>query len=287
VTAGGKLVLVTGSAGFIGSALMQRLAAAGIPAVGYPPSANLAQWDQVQKLEGFETIIHLAARTRVALSYEDPRTFLGENFLATLNLLELARRNQARFILASSYVYGVPQYLPVDVHHPTSALNPYMASKLMSENLGAHYQRDFGVPVVVLRIFNAIGPGQRGDFLFPKILRGLAQGRIRLEDRAPRRDFVYIEDVVDAFVAAISWKDSAWDVFNIGSGGSVSVGQAVDLVLRLSGRAAAVDYQRPVRPAEIPETIADIRKASRLLGWKPRVTLEDGIRRMLQAQELA
>jgi nucleoside-diphosphate-sugar epimerase len=162
-----------------------------------------------------------------------------------------------------------------------------MASKLMSENLGAHYQRDFGVPVVVLRIFNAIGPGQRGDFLFPKILRGLAQGRIRLEDRAPRRDFVYIEDVVDAFVAAISWKDSAWDVFNIGSGGSVSVGQAVDLVLRLSGRAAAVDYQRPVRPAEIPETIADIRKASRLLGWKPRVTLEDGIRRMLQAQELA
>jgi len=285
VTKDGNGVLVTGSSGFIGSALTRRLAAERVPAVGLGLGIDLAEWDQIKNLTGFNAVIHLAARTDLASAYQDPRGFLRNNFLAALHALELARLNHARFILASSYVYGIPQYLPIDEVHPTSGLNPYMASKLMAEDLCAGYQRDFGVPVVVLRIFNAIGPGQKGDFLFPKILRGLAEGRISLGDPRPRRDFVYIDDVVDACIAALAWSDSAFEAFNIGSGSSISVEQAVDMVVRLNGRVSAVEYETPSKPPETPDTVADIRKAARLLRWSPRVAMEDAIRRMLEAQE--
>jgi nucleoside-diphosphate-sugar epimerase len=301
VTKDQNLVLVTGSAGFIGSALMRRLEVEGIPAIGLRPGTDLADWEHVKHLAdsdvknltglvlknvtGFDVVVHLASRVQVSLSYEDPRNFLRDNFLSTLHALELARRNSARFVLAGSYVYGIPQYLPVDERHPTSAISPYMASKLMAEDLCATYHRDFGVPVVILRTFNAIGPRQRGYFLFPKILEGLAVGRISLGDPEARRDFVYIDDVVEAFVAALAWRGSAFEVFNIGSGSSVAVAAVVDKVIRLSGRAAKVEYERHARPSEIPNTVADIRKAAQLLKWKPKIPFETAIRRMLEAQE--
>jgi len=301
VTKDQNLALVTGSAGFIGSALMRRLEAEGIPAIGLRPGTDLADWEHVKHLAGsdvknltglvlknvtgFDAVVHLASRVQVSLSYEDPRNFLRDNFLSTLYALELARRNSARFVLAGSYVYGIPQYLPVDERHPTSAISPYMASKLMAEDLCATYHRDFGVPVVILRTFNAIGPRQRGDFLFPKILEGLAVGRISLGDPEARRDFVYIDDVVEAFVAALAWRGSAFEVFNIGSGSSVAVAAVVDKVIRLSGRAAKVEYDRHARPSEIPNIVADIRKAAQLLKWKPKIPFETAIRRMLEAQE--
>ena len=287
MTANPGPILVTGSDGFIGSALMARLLAHGYSAIGLGRDLDLSDWEQVQNAGAtlsVDTVIHLAARTFVPESYNDPRAFYRNNFLSTLNALELARCRQARFVLAGTPVYGTPQYLPVDELHPTSPANPYMAGKIIAEQLCAGYRRDFGLPVVVLRLFNVFGPGQRGDFLLPRILNGLAEGRICLRDPAPRRDFVYIDDVVDAFLSALSFRDSNVEIFNIGSGRSVSVADLAELVLRLSGRAASVEYDGQTRPREIADIVADIRKAGRVLGWAPRITLEDGIRRILAAR---
>jgi nucleoside-diphosphate-sugar epimerase len=280
-----RRVLVSGCAGFIGSALVRRLTADGVQVIGLGPDAGLTEWNRVKNVTGFDAVVHLAARSHVPSSYQIPHTFHSDNFLTTLNMLELARLNQGRFILASSYVYGIAQYLPVDERHPVSANNPYMASKLIAEELCASYHRDFGVPVVILRTFNVFGPGQRPGFLIPTILNGLAEGRISLGDPTPRRDFTYIDDAVEAYCAAINWRDSSFEIFNIGSGISISVEKLVEMVQRLSGLTVEVEYHSHARPSDIPEILANIRKATQLLAWAPRVTLEEGIRRVLETRD--
>lgn len=245
---------------------------------------DLNDWSAVKDLSGIQAVAHVAGKTYVPPSYESPQLFYRDNLLTTLNLLELARLNGARFVLAGAYVYGVPRYLPVDERHPASALNPYTASKLLSEQLCASYQRDFGVPVTVLRIFNAYGPGQRQEFLIPKIVNGILEGRLALGDPTPRRDFVYIDDVVEALLKALAHESPSSEVFNIGSGQSHSVDQAVGIALRASGRRVPVQYGESLRANEIPDSVADNRKAARVLGWRPSVDLETGIRRMFEAK---
>ncbi|MCW5980206.1 MAG: NAD-dependent epimerase/dehydratase family protein [Bryobacteraceae bacterium] len=280
-----RRVAVAGSSGFLGAAVARRLErdAVNVVRLNRRRGFDLSSPGSLDSVTGLDAVAHLAGRTLVPASYDDAASFYRDNLLPTIHLLELARRNHARLALASSYVYGIPQRLPIDESHPAAALNPYMESKLLAERLCAAYNRDFGVPIVILRIFNAYGPGQREEFLIPKIVRGLMQGRIALGDPAPRRDFVYVDDVAEAFVAALNWTGSAPEIFNIGSGVSVSVEQVVSMLLRLSGRDVEVEFDRQTRPAEIPDAGADIRKAARLLGWTPRVDLESGLRRTWDA----
>jgi len=279
------VVVVSGVDGFIGSALACRLRALGVAVTGLGREVDLTQPECTAGLSGVRAIIHLAAHSSVTESYQNPHRYFQDNYLATLNLLELARLQKARFILAGSYVYGNPQYLPVDERHPTAAFNPYAASKLMSEALCSAYHQNFGVPVTILRIFNVFGPGQRGSLLLPTILSGLDAGRVSLGERTPRRDFVYVDDVTDAFVAALKWDGAAYEIFNIGSGRSISVEEVVENIRKFSGNAFEVHYEKPPRPTEIPDVRADIRKAEEVLGWKARVDFETGIQKILDTRK--
>jgi len=278
-------VLVAGATGFLGAALTARLARDGATFTGVSrgTGVDLTSWEEVEPLGGHDVIVNVAGRASVPASFDDPHGFHRANFLSTLNLLELARRTGARLVHAGSYVYGTPRSLPVDESHPLAAHNPYAASKIASERLCADYHRDAGVAVTVLRIFNVYGPGQRAGFLVPTILDGIRARTIELADPAPRRDFVHLDDVVDALVRAIAWDHDGFTAINVGSGRSVSVADLVEIAVRASGRDVRVRYENVVRPGEIADVVADVRKAAATLGWRPRVDLESGIATLVRA----
>jgi len=276
---------ITGRNGFVGRRLVPRLLAERWTLVGAERTEqpDIADWDAVKTVPPFDVVVHLAARTFVPGSLTDPREYYRVNTGGTLNVLELCRLRRARLVYISAYVYGAPQYLPVDERHPVQATNPYTQSKLLAEDLCRAYHRDFGVASTILRVFNIYGPGQTGDFLIASIVRQLQTGRIVLQDPAPRRDFVHVDDVADACMRAMAHESAGVDCFNIGSGTSISVEDLVRQLVAASGKSAAIEFTGVKRDREIPDTRCDNSKARKHLGWEPRVRLEDGIRDLVRA----
>ncbi len=276
-------VLLAGAGGFVGSAVARALEreAVCLEKAGRRSGADLCDWESVQRLEAAEAIVHLAGPASAPRSWEAPHLFYRSNLLITINLLELARLRKIRLILGSSYVYGVPKYLPIDEQHPTDPSNPYMASKLMAEQLCAAYAKDFAVPVTVLRIFNPYGPGQPGDFLVPTVICGIKQGVLTIRDPEPRRDYVHVDDVAGAVIAALRFRHAGFEAFNIASGAGTSVRELVSLAVRLSGSRVDVTYKSESRRGEVLDVVGDVSKAARRLGWAPRIPLEQGIRSLL------
>jgi UDP-glucose 4-epimerase len=278
-------VLVTGSAGFLGKALTKHLKKQGYSVKGLDlkQGTDVADWDQIKKLRGFQIMIHLAAKTFIPSSFNQPRIFYRSNLLSTVNILELSRINKAKVIFASSYVYGYPNYMPIDENHPTAAHNPYSESKLLAEQLCRGYQRDFGLQMIIMRAFNLYGPGQRKEFLIPHILESTKKGNILLGEPEYKRDYVYLDDAVDAYRKAVEYKHKGLEIFNIGYGKSYSVRELVDLVKNCCGKNVPVQYDENKRKGEIPDAVADIRKARSILGWQPRIDIETGIRKLIQS----
>lgn len=279
--------VVTGSSGFIGKYLTKRLSEIGeeVVPLDFESGYDLTDWGNLEGLPSFDILIHLAANLFVPASYKKPRKFYHDNMLSTLNALELCRINGARLIYASSYVYGDPDFLPIDEDHPVKASNPYMQTKIIGEKLCEGYHRDFNVPIIILRSFNIVGAGQNQNFLIPEIIRQMKLGKVVLKDPRPKRDFVYIDDVVHAFIAAARYRKSDYEVFNIGNGNSYSVQEVIEFLIKLSKDKFTVHYTNEYRPNEILNTVADISKAENLLNWKPKVSLEIALLRILENQE--
>jgi len=275
-------IAVTGSSGFVGRRLVSRLEQAGhqVVALDIASGVDLTNWEQVKRTPAVDYVFHLAARTFVPAAFEDPQSFYHTNLISTLNTLELCRRNSARFIYASSYVYGAPQYLPVDEQHPTGAHNPYAQSKLMGEELCQAYWRDFSISSCILRPFNIYGSGQPESFLIPEIIQKARAGSVCLKDSRPKRDFVYVDDVVDAYMACLNFSKPGLETFNIGSGESVSVEEVARTIAKLLG-CDDISFLGEHRPNEVLDTVADITKAREILNWEPAISLEQGIKRCL------
>jgi len=274
---------MTGHRGFVGRRLHQELQrlAYKVRGIDLQDGQNACDWAHIRKFDGFDVLIHLAALTFVPDSFTAPRDFYANNLLSTLNCLELCRLNKARFILAGSYVYGRPRYLPLDEKHPVFAHSPYSQSKLLSEELCRGYHRDFDLEVVILRQFNIYGPGQRADFLIPKLIAELKGHEIVVNDLDPKRDFVHVDDVVKAYVKALNYRSDSCDIFNIGLGTSYSVQEIITHLRELSKTNKPIRTMKSPRKNEIPESRADISKAEKLLGWKPEIGLKKGLARML------
>lgn len=281
--------MVTGAEGFIGSHLIKALRqneSLKIIPVDHKLGHELLKKESLDSLPNADIIIHLAAKMSVTSAWDDPYTVYNMNINATLNMLEFARkRGVQKFIYPSSYVYGAPQYLPVDEKHPLSANNPYTRSKLLGEQLCRSYSEDYNIPTVILRIFNVYGPGLSGIFLIPTIIAQLHTRRITLKDPAPKRDYIYISDVISAFLKAIEFPTSRCEVFNIGYGASYRVSEVVNSIMKISGIHCDVVYSIEQRKNEIPNIVADIIKARKLLNWAPKVSLEDGLRETLLATD--
>jgi nucleoside-diphosphate-sugar epimerase len=174
-------------------------------------------------------------------------------------------------------MYGDAARQPIAEDSTPVAKNPYALSKKLAEEACAFYAERFGLTISILRPFNIYGPGQAGAFLVPTILRQLGEGRgIRVKDLEPRRDYVYVTDVVEAMVKALSFR-SGFGVFNIGSGTSHSVADLVRIIQDVWGTNLPVLSEGVRRNDEIMDTVADISRAEQQLGWKPRFTLRQGI----------
>ena len=280
-------IAVTGSSGFIGSYLVKHLESKGTSVIklDITEGIDLTKWDDVRDTEQFDVLFHLAGKTFVPASYKAPRTFYHDNLMSTLNALELCRLHEAKMILASSYVYGVPEYLPIDEGHPVNALNPYALSKIMCEDLCEGYFRDFGVPVIVFRQSNVYGHGQNSNFLIPKIVEQAQSGEVNLMDSTPKRDFIYVDDVINAYIKGLNDNGKRFEIFNIGFGESFSVSDIVSMVLSHFSEGIRVHYSGEARKVEIPDTCYDISKARKILNWKPQIDIRDGISKMINYQE--
>lgn len=276
-------ILITGYSGFIGTHLLQRLSKTehDIILADISNGIDICDWDQIKHFE-IDVVVHLAGLSFVPDSYNKPAEFYRINYLSTLNVLELCRINNARMIFFSSYVYGHPQYQPIDESHPVQAFNPYAQTKVICESLCEGYSRDFHLPVVVFRPFNIYGLGQNPDFLIPTILQQARNGKITIKDDRPRRDYIHVEDIVEAVATAVEQSNKQGITkYNLGTGTSHSVKEIVELVRGLFDTKIEYVCTNEIRQNDVMDTIADISKIKAELNWSPKITIKEGLKKML------
>jgi UDP-glucose 4-epimerase len=278
-------ILVTGYSGFIGSYLIPRLKSANheLVLLDMKTGVDICDWDQVKQFSDIDVIVHLANLSFIPASYENPKRFYETNYLSTLNMLELCRLNNAKLVFFSSYIYGQSQYQPIDENHPVQAFNPYAQTKVISESLCEGFYRDFKVPITIFRPFNIYGKGQNPDFLIPTIIRQAQTGKIEIKDDRPKRDYIHVEDAVEALIKAIELKndESSLQIYNLGSGISYSVKEVVEMVQGLFD--TKIDYlcTHEIRVNEVLDTVADISKIKKELHWQPKILFQDGLKSMI------
>jgi nucleoside-diphosphate-sugar epimerase len=276
-------VLVTGASGFIGRQLVARLLDLGLSVVSVSRSEGSDIVRDRLPLKGVDHVFHLAARTGVSEAWDSPLEFLSINLMGTAKVLEQSR-GLCSVTFASAYVYGNPQKIPIPETEPAKVRNPYALSKLLAEQVCEFYARFYGMQVVVLRLFNVYGPGQHNRFLIPFILQQIldpSQPEILVKDLQPSRDYVYISDVVEALL--VSTRAPAGSVFNIGSGVSYTV---EDIIARASCAAGIFKPYRATgerRTHEIFKTCADVAAIQREVDWKPKVTIDEGLRLTIES----
>ncbi len=274
-------ILVTGSSGFVGTNLVRRLKANSYEVFTFDmQDGDIATAEF--SYEKLDHVIHLASRTYVPASWENPLDFYRTNASGTTNILDFCRKQGCSLTYVSSYVYGTPQYLPVDENHPVAPVSPYNHSKLVAEDICRFYSEQFGVPVTILRPVNVFGPGQKINFLIPFIIEQVLNpevNTVEVMDLRPKRDFLYIDDFMDLLISTIGRK--SYGLYNVGSGHSVSVEEIIKTVLDVSGIDKPYLAKNIERKNEVWDVYVSIAKATAELGWKPRTTFAEGIEKII------
>ena len=280
----GDGILVTGATGLIGSALVRTFRSAGSQVAAHSSKDGDIS-ESALNFSGIRHVFHLAAKTFVPDSWRDPAGFYKVNFLGTVNTLEFCRREKASFTLVSSYVYGHPRSLPVAENHSVEAFNPYCHSKIMAEEVSRYFADAYQLQVTIVRPFNIYGPGQAVHFLIPTLLRQAllpASEAFVVDDSRPRRDYLFVDDLVELLIRLMN--KGAVGTYNAGSGYSVSVQQLAEIINRVAGTSKAVVSRDQNRPGEVLDVVADISKAKADVGWEPKISIEEGLRRTLHSR---
>jgi nucleoside-diphosphate-sugar epimerase len=280
-------VLVTGASGFIAGHLIPFLREGGYEVVEVSRAlGDVTDASMWAGLPAAGSVIHLAGKSFVPESWTDPRSFLNCNVLGTTAALEYCRKHSAHFVYLSSYMYGNPESLPIPESAPVRVNNPYALSKKLAEDVSRFYADGYGLDVSILRLFNVYGPGQGVKFLVPFVVQqAMTSDRIHVKDLEPKRDYVYVTDVVRAIFEALRARPRGYGLYNIGSGSSYSVAQLIDSVQDTWRTDLPVSSDAERRVDEIMDTVADISEAGRRLGWKPQFSLEAGLRDMHRREQ--
>ena len=299
---------MTGGAGFIGSHLVEKLLADGQDVAilddfndFYDPQikrdnisavakrialhdVDLRDGDRVSSLfrhEKFDTIVHLAARAGVRPSIQQPELYYDTNVAGTLHLLEGARTSGlARFIFASSSsIYGAAKKVPFsEEEHLTQTLSPYAATKIAGESLCSTYSHLNTLRIVALRYFTVYGARQRPDLAIHQFTRKIHGGEPidQFGDGTTRRDYTYIDDIIQGTMAALKYDGPMFDVFNLGESETIQLKDLIAAIENALGKKAKIN-QLPEQPGDMPLTCADISKARKLLGYDPKTKFSEGL----------
>jgi UDP-glucuronate 4-epimerase len=235
--------------------------------------------------EKFEVIAHLAARAGVRPSIQHPQLYYDTNVTGTLHLLEAARvTGVKKFIFASSSsVYGATKIVPFsEDQHLTQTLSPYAATKIAGEFLCSTYSHLYQLRVVALRYFTVYGPRQRPDLAIHQFTRRIHAGQPieQFGDGTTRRDYTYIDDVIQGTMAALQYEGPRFDVFNLGENETIQLKDLVVAIENALGKKAKIN-QLPEQPGDMPLTCADISKARKLLGYNPTTGLRKGLSKFI------
>ena len=310
----GTTALVTGAGGFIGSHLVEALVRRGARVRAFVHYNSRNDWGQLERVPdsvlrsvevvagdvrdpffvnaavtGCEVVFHLAALIPIPYSYMAPQSFIETNVLGTLNVLEACRAANVRRLVhtSSSETYGTAQRDLMDETHPLHAQSPYAASKIGADKLVESYVCSYGLPAVTVRPFNTYGPRQSARAVIPSIAaQTLAQRkRVATGWLTPVRDFSYVSDTVGGFLRVAELDDAAGEVFNIGTGEGVAIGEVGRTIIELCGNGARlVRDERRIRPeaSEVTRLVCDSTKLRTRTGWRPDVTLREGLERTIE-----
>lgn len=308
-----KKILVTGADGFIGSHLVEELIRQGNDVRAFVLYNSFNSWGWLdnspkeikknlevfsgdirdphgvkQAMRDCDMVIHLAALIAIPYSYHSPDTYVDTNIKGTLNVLQAARELEVEKIVhtSTSEVYGTAKYVPINEEHPLQGQSPYSASKIGADQIAMSFFNSFNIPVAIIRPFNTYGPRQSARAIIPTVITQIASGKRKLKLGAlhPTRDFNYIKDTVNGFIAIADSDKSIGEVINIGSNYEISIGDTVNLIADIMGEKIEIqtDPER-LRPekSEVERLWADNTKAKKLLGWEPQFSGIDGLRRGL------
>ena len=305
-----RKVLITGTAGFIGSHLTERLVRHGYQVVGldnfddfYSPAIKwnniralktvdnfkLEQGDirdesiltRIFKMNDIDTVVHLAARAGVRPSIQQPLLYQDINIGGTIRLLEASRTHDVKkfVFMSSSSVYGANNEVPFNeadkVDGPTS---PYAASKAAAELFCRSYNHLYGLPIVVLRLFTVYGPRQRPEMAISRFTRMIDSGEAitLFGDGTSQRDYTYVDDIVDGIHKSMIYQGSSFEIFNLGNSHPVALEYLVTLVEKTLEKKARIE-RLPEQPGDVLITFAKISKAKKLIGYQPKVMIEKGL----------
>lgn len=304
--------LITGGAGFIGSHLCDKYTKEGhtVLCLDNFISGNLMNvrhlldyrnfklikgdirdFDLLERIiRDIDVVFHLAAQIHVDRSYIEPRLTYDINVMGTQNILEVARMHDAKKLIyaSTSEVYGSAQYVPIDESHPLAAVHPYGASKIAADRLCYAYANTYGMDIFIMRFFNIFGPRQRDigyggviSIFTRRVLSNMSP--IIYGDGQQTRDYTYIEDVIRAYDLVLNHNDPIVEPINFGRGEEVSILDLANKIIKFCGRKGNIEpvHVEP-RIGEVERLISDATKAKDLLGWEPKVSLEEGLTKFVQ-----
>jgi NAD dependent epimerase/dehydratase len=303
---------VTGAGGFIGSYLVQELAAQGAMVrafVRYNSRADtgllrLLDADLLSRVEivfgdlrdsnavesavkGVSQVFHLGALIAIPYSYLHPVEVAETNFMGTLNILMACREQGVERLIhtSTSEVYGTARQVPISEAHPLQAQSPYSASKIGADKLAESFYNSYALPVVTLRPFNTYGPRQSARAVVPTIItQALTRPAVRLGNLDAIRDLTYVSDTVEGFIKVAEADGVEGGTYNLGTGQEISIGDLARRIISLCGRDVPVEVDAArLRPekSEVMRLISDNRLALDSFQWSPQVSLDEGLQRTI------
>ncbi len=304
-----KKVLITGSDGFIGSHLTERLVRDGYHVKAFVCYNSLNSWgwldtinqrvlEELEVISGdvrdpnvirsvikdVDVVYHLAALIAIPFSYYSPDSYIDTNVKGTLNVLQASRDFGVERILvtSTSEVYGTAQYIPITEEHPRQPQSPYSASKIGADSIAESFYRSFDLPVTIVRPFNTYGPRQSARAVIPTIIMQLLNGSdiIKLGDLKPTRDFLYVKDTVEGFIEIEKCYELVGEDVNIATESEISIGDLAQTIIdQINNKASIVTDEKRIRPdkSEVYRLYGSNKKLKKLTNWSQKYSLEKGL----------
>jgi UDP-glucose 4-epimerase len=270
---------LTGSNGFLGSAILEHLKNRGynvivLDSLVHPDIKDVS----VNDIEALDWVLHFGASKSIEASFQNPLDTYRRNMHSTITALDTAVASKARFLYMSSYVYGKPYYLPIDEKHSTYALNPYMGSKLLGEQICYQLHQSIDFSALILRGFTFYGPQQKGNQLIPSVIDSIKKNRpIVVKDPNPKRDYLHVIDLIRLIDMIILSNFTGHEVYNIGGGKAYRNIEIAQMANKLVGNPVQISVEGIKRRNDVNECYANIEKVKRDFQWEPKIDLSDGL----------